>query len=77
MKKNRTVKELNFDFDELLKRVKQLEETSVIEKPNSENDDIGFKAILESYDQKIENLAPNQPSLVAKDAPNFFKRKMI
>ena len=57
MKKNRTVKELNLDFEELLKRVKQLEENRVIEKPNSDNNEFGFKAILESYDQKIKHLA--------------------
>ena len=39
MKKNRTVKELNIDFEELLERVKMLEENNVKDKRNSEENE--------------------------------------
>ena len=49
MKKNRTVKELKIDFEELLERVKMLEENNVKDKRNSEENECKeFKEIIQN-----------------------------
>ena len=58
MKKNRTVKELNIDFEELLERFKMLEENDMKDKRNSEENECKeFKEIIQEYDEKIKLLA--------------------
>ena len=70
MKNNRTVKELNIEFEELLGRVNILEQNAVNEKRNGEDTACkDFKEIITEYDEKIK--------LLAKRLEDSEKRKEI
>ena len=56
-KKNKTVRELNLEFEFLSERIKKLEEKEVEYHLNERKSKVeGIEEVLKSYDKKIEKL---------------------